>query len=579
MRRVRRVSGVVLLVVVALVAWVGVRAWLAKGHLENAAALVPRLEQQARSGHPSTTDLKQLQQDASAARALTGDGIWSGAMHLPGVGDDLSAVRAAAVAVDTLAQDAVPPLLQVANTLDPAMLRPKDGHIQLAPLVRAQMPLRSADAAMTRASSQIAPFVGSGEQAGSLLGPVSQAMTTLGRQLDRVASDTATGSRAADLLPQMLGADGPRSYLVLFQNLAEARSLGGIAGAYAVVRADEGRLQITKQGAGADIPKFDKPLVDLGAPARELYQSKPTQYFLNVTQPIDFAESGRLARAMWAERTGSEVDGVLSADPVALSYMLRAAGPVRLPDGTQLTADNAVDLLMSGVYAQLSDPVAQNEFFTSAALAVFQQLLSGSGDADQMVAALAQAGGEHRLLAWSAHQTEQRRLAGTVLEGRLPHAEPHRPTLGVFFNEGTSSKLSYYLRAAADVTGGRCRDDGFRELLLDLTLSSTAPADGLGVTVAGWKDPYLMEPVVYLAAPLRGGLVDVAVDGAARPVNSQLVAGRMVASTMLRIPPGKDVHLRARFIVPVTTDDATLRTTPGVAPFATSVRIASCSRL
>jgi hypothetical protein len=579
MRRVRRVSGVVLLVVVALVAWIGVRGWLAKGHLEDAAALVPRIEQQARAGHPSATDLKQLQQETSAARGLTSDAIWSGAMHLPGVGDDLAAVRASAVAASTVAKDAVPPLLQVAHTLDPAVLRPKNGRIQLEPLVQARSPLRAADAALTRARSVLAPFVGDGQQAGSLLRPVDDAVTRLGRQIDRVASDTATGSRAADLLPPMLGADGPRSYLVLFQNLAEARSLGGIAGAYAVVRADEGRLRITKQGSGADIPRFDEPLVDLGARARELYQSKPTQYFLNVTQPIDFTESGRLARAMWAERTGVNVDGVLSADPVALSYMLRASGPVRLPEGTLLTSDNAVDLLMSDVYAQISDPVAQNEFFTTAALAVFQQLLSGAGDADQMVAALAQAGGEHRLLAWSAHAAEQRRLAGTVLEGRLPRTEPHRPTIGIFFNEGTSSKLSYYLRAAADVTGGRCRDDGLRELVLDLTLSSTAPVDGLSAYVAGAESPNVMEPVVYLASPLRGGLIDVTVDGTARPVNSQLVDGRMVAATTLRIPPGQDVHLRARYVVPVTTHDAALRTTPGVAPFATSVRIASCPSL
>ena len=85
-----------------------------------------------------------------------------------------------------------------------------------------------------------------------------------------------------------------------------------------------------------------------------------------------------------------------------------------------------------------------------------------------------------------------------------------------------------------------------------------------------------MEPVVYLAAPLRGGLVDVTVDGKARPVNSQLVDGRMVAATTLLIPPGRDVHLRARYVVPVTTDDAALRATPGVSPFAASVRIASC---
>jgi hypothetical protein len=576
---VRRVVGVLLLVVAALAVWVGVRGWLAKDHLERAAVLVPRLEQQARAGAATSGDLRTLQRETGAARDLTGDPVWSSAMHLPWIGDDLSAVRAAAVAVDVVARDAVPPLLQVADTLEPAALRPKDGRVQLEPLVKAQAPLRAADRALARATTVIDPFVGNGPESGSLLPPVDHALDGLAAQIHKVARDTATGGRAADLLPPMLGAGGPRTYLVLFQNLAEARSLGGIAGAYALVHADEGRLSITKQGSGADIPRFDQPVVDLGARAEELYQSKPTRYFVDVTQVIDFTKSARIAQTMWAERTGVNVDGVLAVDPVALSYLLRASGPVRLPGGIELTTDKVVDLLLSDVYAQIPNPQAQNAFFTVTALAVFQRVLAGTGDADTMLQALAQAGGEHRLLAWSSHAAEQERLAGTVLEGRLPRTESRRPTLGVFFNEGTASKLSYYLRAAADVTGGRCRNDGFRELLLDLTLSSTAPSHGLSAYVAGTEEPYVMEPVVYLAAPLAGGLVDVAVDGKPRPVNSQVVDGRTVAATGLRIPPGAEVHLRARYVVPATMHDAALRTTPGVSPIATSVRIASCPGL
>ena len=43
-------------------------------------------------------------------------------------------------------------------------------------------------------------------------------------------------SRTATLLPAMLGRDGPRDYLIVFQNNAEWRSLGGIVGALALQR-------------------------------------------------------------------------------------------------------------------------------------------------------------------------------------------------------------------------------------------------------------------------------------------------------------------------------------------------------
>lgn len=567
---------VIVLLVVGAAVWVAVRGVLAKNHLQTAASLLPALEQQAKEGRAAASDVKALQRETAAARDLTADPIWSAATTLPWAGDDLAAVRAVARSADVVATQAVPALVSVANTLDPAKLRPKQGRIDLDPLRRAQAPLHRADVALADARSGIAPFVGTGAHAASLLGPVASAVDRLDSSLREISSQTSTGSRAADVLPAMLGGDGPRRYLVIFQNPAEARSLGGIAGAYAVVTADRGRLRIVGQGAGADFAKFDKPVLDLGRGARELYDDKASEYFVNVTQTIDFTQSARLARAMWQKRSEGRLDGVIATDPVALSYLLRATGPVTLTDGSRLTGDNAVDFLLSDVYERLQDPLQQNAYFAGAAMAVFTKLVSGSGDAGEVVDALARAGGERRLLVWSAHEGERARLAGTVLDGRLPQHEADRATIGVFINEGTASKMSYYMRTQASVTGTKCRRDGWRELQLDLTVRSTAPSSGLTSTVAGLRDPYVMKPVIYLAAPLRGGLSAVTVDGVRRQVGSQEVSGRLVSALTLKLRPGKRSQVRATFVVPVTVDDAALRLTPGVSTNIPVVRMADC---
>ena len=70
---------------------------------------------------------------------------------------------------------------------------------------------------------------------------------------------------------------------------------------------------------------------------------------------------------------------------MALSYLLRATGPVTLTDGSRLTGDNAVDFLLSDVYERLQDPLQQNAYFAGAAMAVFTKLVSGSGDAGEVV--------------------------------------------------------------------------------------------------------------------------------------------------------------------------------------------------
>jgi hypothetical protein len=203
----------VLLLAIAAAAWVGVRGWLAKGHLERAASLVPQLEQQALRGTPDSRHLRALQRETGAARDLTGDPVWSAAQHVPWLGDDAAAVRAAARTVDTVATGVVPPLLTIATTLDPETLRPRDGRIDLRALVEARQLLRQVDGALGQARSTLAPYVGQGARAGSLAPPVEQAVTRLADELGKLGDLVGTATRAAELLPSVSAstARGPAS--------------------------------------------------------------------------------------------------------------------------------------------------------------------------------------------------------------------------------------------------------------------------------------------------------------------------------------------------------------------------------
>ena len=69
----------------------------------------------------------------------------------------------------------------------------------------------------------------------------------LDAKIGRAARLADRASRAVRLLPPMLGADGTRRYLFLFQNNAEIRATGGIPGAFALLTADDGRLRLGQQ--------------------------------------------------------------------------------------------------------------------------------------------------------------------------------------------------------------------------------------------------------------------------------------------------------------------------------------------
>ena len=123
---------------------------------------------------------------------------------------------------------------------------------------------------------------------------------------------------------------------------------------------------------------------------------------------------------MWKAEQGQTVDGVLSADPVALSYLLEGTGPVGVPGGTKLSAANAVDLLLSEVYRTQPDAELQNVFFAAAARAVFDAVASGKGDPAALLEGLTRSANEGRVFAWSAEPREQQLLAETVARRRRP---------------------------------------------------------------------------------------------------------------------------------------------------------------
>ncbi len=183
---------------------------------------------------------------------------------------------------------------------------------------------------------------------------------------------------------------------------------------------------------------------------------------------------------MYQKQTGTLVDGVIAVDPVVLSYLLKATGPVPLPGGDTLTSDNAVPLLLNEVYKKYESPTEQDALFAAATGAVFQALLDGRGSTASMLTALARGVDERRVLMWSAEADEQAQISGTALAGELPTTDAETARFGVYFNDGTGSKMSYYVKPDVQLAWGQCQVGALpnsRTLTLTVTLTNTAPRD------------------------------------------------------------------------------------------------------
>lgn len=591
-RRTRRrtvvwsIVGVIVLLLACGV-WVLIRGLQAKDQLQASLPLAQKVQAQISSGDAkaAAATTKSLASHLHAARDDTGDPIWRAAEIIPGIGPNLSAVRQLAFAASDVTDRSVSPLARLAGTINLASLKPVNGAVPLKPLAEAAPTVTSANSAL---QSDLA--VVRGIDASATIGPVRSAVQKLKGALEKAGAVTDAASRAARLLPAMLGASGPRNFVLVIQNNAEARATGGIVGALALLHADNGRISLVSQASAADFPVPDRTVIPLPAATEKLYGSITGRYIQDATLTPDFATSGAVVQALWQKRFGIKVDGVLSMDPVALSYLLRATGPVQVPGGEALSSDNAVQVLLSQTYARFSDPLQQNAFFASAAASVFAKVASGQFDTATMLSALTQAGDERRVLVWSGDKREEAILSGTSLAGGLPTSEADAPRFGVYLNDATGAKMDYYLRTSIGLGSATCRQDGRPNYLVQVTLSSDAPADAAQslpgyVTGAGLSGVPAGDTDTTVAIYAPPGFVVSGATSAGKDVAIQRAsdAGRSVAQAFVKLQPGHSATYDFQFVgAPVQGSSSPARllqvqSTPGVWP--TEVRRAafSCS--
>lgn len=575
------IAGAALVAALVIVGWVGVRGALAYGELRDAEAAAGTAMRSISDPAAAAPHIEQVARHASSAHDLTSDPIWDLAETLPWIGPQLAAVGTISAAADDVASDALLPLADVASAFSVDAFRPVDGRIDTAVFAAIAEPAATGSQSIAAAAAS----VGAVDRT-ALLGVVRGGVDDVADLLTTGAAATDALARASVLLPSMLGADGEREYLIVFQNNAEWRSLGGIVGAMAVVRTSDGRLELTAQASSSDFSNFGEPVLALDPEVERIYETRPGRYVQNITQVPDFGVGAPLAREMWQRQMGQELDGVIATDPVALSYLLEATGPIDLPTGEVLTSDNAVQLLLNDVYTRYEDPREQDAFFAVAAASVFERLASGNADPAALIAALGRAGDERRLLLWSAIAGEQQVLAGTTLAGGLPVTDDDTARFGVYLNDGTGSKMDYYVDADTTLAWDGCTLDAAGRAsgtaTLTLTLTNEAPLDaatslpdyvtgGGGFGVA----PGVVRTVGYVYLP-AGYALSAATMSDGSGFGGGMHQGRQVMSLGSDLAPGQSVTATIAVVVDAGAPTVLAEVTPTIATDRPTSVVAPC---
>lgn len=520
--------------------------------------------------------LAGLQDSTREAESSTDGPLWGVAARTPFIGQNFDAVRTISRALRDISDDGLGPLVEIADRVDAQVFSPQDGRIDVDAVREVAPQLQRADEALSRGWSDLQE-IDPERLLGSLEGPVTDLQT----EVDDARSTVRAGAKAAELIPDMLGGSDDRSYVLAFQNNAEIRSTGGLPGAFAILTAKDGRMSLGRQGAGSDFPFFDDLPITTTADEKRLYSILLTGYWGDTTLTPDFPRSAEIMRAMVRQELDRKTDGVISIDPIALSYILEGTGPIELADGTSLTSANAVERLLNDVYLDIRGDDAQNAYFADAARRVFAAVAAGQGGGEALLKGLAKAAGENRILIASSRPAEQRTLESTRVGGALPGDEGSTPHVGLYYNDVTETKLEYYLRKRTSVRATTCSADGIQTLTANTQLRSTVPArprrlpDSILGTQTREKPGHFRMVMTYYA-PFGGLATRLEVDGKEQLLNRGEHDGINVASHSVLLKPGQEMTVEVTmFTGKDQRDDAVFTTTPGIEATPNDVAISS----
>jgi hypothetical protein len=431
-------------------------------------------------------------------------------------------------------------------------LAPREGTIPIEPVRALAPPLARARDLATQAVTIL-------EQAPRSLVPgvVTEPLETFtveARQARRALTAAAATARA---LPGFLGADGRKRYFLGAQNPAELRGTGGLIGAFAILTATEGLIQV---GPFRDVGRLDDVDVSgLQAPGPDYESLYGTSYqdMSNINLTPDTPSAATAIERLYEAATDERVDGTILADPQALALLLGATGPTEVPaTGTTVDAGTIVAFVANEAYALLPNDAARKRILGDVAAGVLAHFLGGGAADDPAGAgrAVIEAAAEGHLLLHSADPATQSELEAAGVAGAL--VDPAGDFLAVVANNAGGNKIDFYARRTL-LYEVELLDDGSARARLGVTIGNDAPSRG--------QPEYVIGPHPFVDAEAGDNITNVQtycattcrfeqarLDGAQLVVSRRTELGHPVLVTGLGIPSGGTGRLDYSWV----TDDA-----------------------
>ncbi|MEA2446484.1 MAG: hypothetical protein QOK47_121, partial [Actinomycetota bacterium] len=313
------------------------------------------------------------------------------------------------------------------------------------------------------------------EEIGRTITDVREAIDSVGRELgavnlkalpDRIrkkvtdgidkATETDELLRKAEagfkVLPGILGADGPRTYVIGFQNNAEERGAGGALLQFALMSIVDGKPELVKNASSIyDVDK-DRQQVSIPLPDDAWYvQGIPdAQRFGNANWSPDWPLSADLTvrYAQASENTfPRQVDGVIAADPILMQDLMPGVGQFESDKfHVYVTSNRIVYFLLYKAYGAFPIPKVRRVRLSDVVDSFFERMFKPHHPTELVDGFGSSFEGKHMQM-WMADPSEQAFVELMNWDGAIDEAKDSDYLYVVEQNVG-GNKLDYFGRHA-----------------------------------------------------------------------------------------------------------------------------------
>ncbi len=550
-RRIRRISGALVAVTLVAVAGFGFTIWRSQAPMNEALAHSQGGMAKAEAGSQYLAALHFLAAESAFERAHELQRSPAGrlAAAVPILSQHARLVTTASRSGGELAENA----FRAVAAAPYGDLRADDGTVDLGRLeamrVRLSATIASTRRTLARIDAASSPW---------LVGPVRHRIVDYRAELTDSLPKAEQAVRALDVVPSLLGARGPKRYLVLFANPAESRGLGGFIGAWAELEADNGHVRLTRHGHIDDLnDATDWETRTITAPSDYLARYsrlQPQRFIQNVSASPDFPTVARVSTELYRQTMHTRVDGVLYVDPIALGALLELTGPV-LPEGSwyRIHAKNAADYLMHDQYLRYPGRTERRiDVLSETAEATFEALTHGELPPIRRVTeVLSPMIRQGRLLFWAADAETDSYFTSMGMTGAFPRPDGH-DLLSVRISNASTNKADYFIDQTTRYTVRYDPRTGATRATARVTFVNHAPSSGEPSYVLGNQDtrtgktdgrPFGSDTLaVSVYSALRP--TALAIDGVESGVEVQRELGAWVGSQSITVGPGGRVTVR-----------------------------------